>query len=102
MHCQINNTLQVILATDGTRTVSIFHYEDIQWGEEAQIGFNVGDGRTSFTLPEALSYLALNVDEYSNVGEPGVFIFRIDSKSNAKISRYALNFCCTIKYTYLY
>ena len=65
--------------------MSIFLYEDIQWGEEAQIGFNVGDGHTSFTLPEALSYLALNVDEYSNVGEPGVFVFRIDSKSNASV-----------------
>ena len=78
--CQINNTLQVILATDGTRTVSIFLYEDIQWGYNAQIGFNVGDGHTSFTLPEALSAQSLNVDENSNVGTPGVYVFQIDGK----------------------
>ena len=75
---QINNTLQVILATDRVRTVAIFLYNDIQWGQEAQIGFNNGDGYTSFTIPEALSIQALNVDETSNVGTPGVYVFQID------------------------
>ena len=45
---------------------------------EAQIGFNAGDGYTSFTLTEALSYQTQSIDERSNVGEPGFFVYRID------------------------
>ena len=56
----------------------IFIYHDIRWGERAQIGFNAGDGYTSFTLPEALSSQTLSIDRRSNVGEPGVFAYRID------------------------
>ena len=68
------------MATDGIRTASIFIYEDINWGAGAQIGFGAGDRDTSLTLPEALTNETLNVDEYSNVGEPGVFVYRIDSE----------------------
>ena len=70
-----------MLATDGVQTLAVFIYKDINWGEGAQIGFNAGDGYISFTLPEALSYQTRIIDERSNVGEPGVFIYRIDSKS---------------------
>ena len=70
-----------MLATDNVQTLAVFIYKDINWGERAQIGFNVGDGYTSFVFPEALSDQTQNIDEYSNVGEPGVFIYRIDSKS---------------------
>ena len=69
-----------MLATDGVQTLAVFIYRDINWGERAQIGFNVGDGYTSFTLPEALSSQTRNIDEHSNVGKPGVFVYRIDSK----------------------
>ena len=70
----------MLLSTDGTQTVSIFIYHDIRWGSEAQIGFNAGDGYTSFTLPDALTELTLGIDQRSNVGEPGVFMYRIDGK----------------------
>lgn len=72
-----------MLATDGVQTLAVFIYKDINWGERAQIGFNVGDGYTSFIFPEALSDQTRNIliNEYSNVGEPGVFVYRIDSKS---------------------
>ena len=51
------NTFQVVLATNGVRNTSYvaFIYEDIQWGQRAQVGFNAGDGCTFFTLPGALS-----------------------------------------------
>ena len=52
-----------------------------QWGVEAQIGFNAGDGRTSFTASEVLTEPTRNVDQLSNVGEPGVFVYHIDGKS---------------------
>ena len=70
-----------MLATDGVQTLAMFIYKDINWGEGAQIGFNAGDGYTSLTLPEALSNQTRSINERSNVGEPGIFIYDIDSKS---------------------
>ena len=61
-------------------SAAFFLYEDIQWGREAQIGFNAGDGFSSFSLPGALTEATLNADERSNVDHPGVFIYRIDSR----------------------
>ena len=69
-----------MLATDHIQTVAAFIYDNIQRGDGAQIGFNAGDGLTSFTLPIALSSLTLTIDDCSNVGQPGVFVFRIDRK----------------------
>ena len=74
------NTLQAVLATDHVQTVAVFIYDNIEWGERAQIGFNAGDGHAFFKLPGALSDETINMDEKSNVGEPGVFVYRIDSK----------------------
>lgn len=74
------NTLQAVLATDRILTVVMFIYNNIEWGGGAQIGFNAGDGHAFFKLPGALSDETINMDENSNVGEPGVFVYRIDSK----------------------
>ena len=70
-----------MLATDEVQTLAVFIYKDINWGQRAQIGFNVGDGYTSFVFPEALSDQTLYMDENSNVGKLGVYVHRIDSKS---------------------
>ena len=70
----------MVLATDSVQTIAVFIYHDITWGERAQIGFNAGDGYTSFIFPEALSNQTLSIDERSNVGEPGVFVYRIDGR----------------------
>lgn len=72
------NTLQVILAGDGSLSYVIFIYGDIQWGEGAQIGFNAGDGTVYFTIPGALSSATLNISQLSNVGSPGLFIYKVD------------------------
>ena len=69
-------------------TFAVFLYSDIQWGQRAQLGFNIGDGYSSFMLSEALTELTLDVDERSNVEKPGVFIYRIDSKIACKDSVY--------------
>ena len=72
----------MVLATDAfeTQTVAIFIYHDIEWGEGAQVGFNGGDGMASFTLPQALSNATISMHQYSNVGEPGIFVYPIDSE----------------------
>jgi hypothetical protein len=78
------NTFQVVLATDGIRTFVTFLYEEIQWsgdfGLSTTIGFNAGDGFRSFTLPDSLTADGiLNLDSTSNVGVPGVYMFRVDT-----------------------
>jgi hypothetical protein len=73
-----------VLGTNGTTTVAAFLYHDIQWGVRAQIGVNAGDGYSSFTLSEALADPVESVDNRTNVGLPGVFVFRIDSKNDSK------------------
>ena len=74
------NTLQVLLATDGLQTIAVLIYEDIQWGNRAQIGFNADDDNTYYMLPQALTSATLNMANLSNVDQPGVFVFRIDSE----------------------
>ena len=74
------NTFQAVLATDGNQTFVMFLYEDIQWGSaQTTIGFNAGDQSQSITLSESLTTEGvLNLDNTTNVGIPGVYIFRVD------------------------
>ena len=59
-------------------TFVFFIYGDIQWGDGANIGFNAGDGVKFFMDPGALTNQTLNIDEGSNVGVTGVYIYRVD------------------------
>ena len=78
---QARNTFQAVLATDGvSRSIAIFIYESVEWGENAQIGFSAGDEDRSFSLPISLTPLTLNVEERSNIGYPGIYIFELGGK----------------------
>ena len=59
-------------------TFVFFIYGDIQWGGGTNIGFSAGDGTRSFMVQGALTSQALNIDEGSNVGVTGVYIYRVD------------------------
>ena len=60
-------------------TFVFFIYGDIRWGSGANIGFDAGDGTgRSFMVPGALTNQTLNIDERSNVGVRGVYIYRVD------------------------
>ena len=59
-------------------TFVFFIYGDIQWGAGANIGFNAGDRTRFFMVPGALTNQTLNIDEGSNVGVTGVYIYRVD------------------------
>ena len=72
------NTFQVVIAADQQMTFVFFIYGDIQWGDGANIGFNAGDGTRFFMDPSALTNQVLNIDEGSNVGVRGVYIYRVD------------------------
>ena len=75
-----SNTFQLVVATNGVISTAAFLYGNIQWGEEAQIGFNAGDGFSSFSVPGALTDATVNIEDQSNVEHPGIFVYRIDSK----------------------
>ncbi len=75
------NTFQVVLATDGNLSFVICLYAEVQWGSGAQIGFNAGDGMNSFMTPAALTSATVDVDGSSNVGETGIYAFRVDQEA---------------------
>ncbi|XP_064386806.1 mucin-4-like [Halichondria panicea] len=75
------NTFQVVMASDGQRSFVIFVYDDIQWinGGSALAGINGGDGVRSVTVPGSLSLSIMNIMTTSNVGRPGVWMYRVDT-----------------------
>ena len=77
--CMQVNTFQAVLATDGNQTYVMFLYQDIQWSSATSIGLNAGDGSNFVTVPESLTVEGvLNLTNTSNVGLPGVYIYRVD------------------------
>ncbi len=78
---QVNTTFQIVMATDGQRSFVIFLYDDIQGtsGGDALAGINGGDGVRSVTVPGSLSEAIMNITTTSNVGRPGVWMYRVDT-----------------------
>ncbi|XP_041862481.1 sushi, nidogen and EGF-like domain-containing protein 1 isoform X2 [Melanotaenia boesemani] len=88
------NTFQVVLITDGELSFTIFQYNNVTWttgmhassggnvaglgGIAAQAGFNAGDGSRYFNIPGSRTADVVNVEETTNVGYPGRWVFRID------------------------
>ena len=69
----------MVLATDGTKSFVLFIYGDVTWGK-AGIGFDAGDGVRSYMLPGSLDESTQEVEESSNVGVEGVYMYRVDQK----------------------
>lgn len=69
----------MVIATDTFKTVAVFTYDDIQWGQRSQVGFYAGD-EYNYLLLRSHSSRLINMSGLTNVGEPGVFVYRIDSK----------------------
>ena len=87
------NTFQCVLAVSGDQTYVIYLYADglIQWttgdagdgidglgGDEALVGYNAGDGIISYTIPGSQTDAIIGVASVSNVGIPGMLVFRLD------------------------
>ncbi|XP_065916685.1 uncharacterized protein [Dysidea avara] len=85
------NTFQCVLATSRVQSFAIFLYADgeIQWttgdrsggdrgfyGTEALAGINAGDGINSDTIPGSLTSSIINIAQTSNVGIPGIWMFK--------------------------
>ena len=89
------NTFQVALLSNTNYSFAIFNYEDIQWyaassqggnpetgtgGKAAKIGFNRGNGTLWYGHKpfSENAQLMQSIAKYSNIKQPGRFIFRID------------------------
>ena len=70
-----------MIATDGQQTFVFFIYGDIEWGNDANIGFDAGDGVRSFMVPDALTSQSINIEDGSNVDVTGLYIYRVDLPS---------------------
>ncbi|CAJ0961135.1 unnamed protein product [Ranitomeya imitator] len=85
------NTFQVVLTVDGLRSIVMFRYQDIQWttgtasggdphtglgGTPAQAGFNTDT--EYFNIPFSRTEHIINIKSSSNVGIPGLWVFRVD------------------------
>ena len=79
-----------MLATSESQSFVIFLYVDLQWttgdsslgvdglgGIEALAGINAGDGVNSVTIPGSRTPNITNLVMTSNVGDPGVWIFKV-------------------------
>ena len=84
------NTFQCVLARGEAESFVIFLYADLQWttgdnsfgddglgGTEALAGINAGDGVNSVTIPGSRTPNITNLVMTSNVGDPGVWMFKI-------------------------
>ena len=94
--CLQTNTFQCVLATNGVESYVIFLYADgrIRWttgdnsggfrglgGTEALAGINAGDGVEFVTIPRSLTTRIINIDKTSNVGTPGIWMFKVNAGS---------------------
>ena len=75
-------TFQCILATDGIDSFVFFLYGDGEinsdFSHSAQVGLNAGNGVDFISVNGSLTSSIFNIDEESNVGCPGVFVFQVN------------------------
>uniref|UniRef100_A0A914C1P0 NIDO domain-containing protein n=2 Tax=Acrobeloides nanus TaxID=290746 RepID=A0A914C1P0_9BILA len=88
------NTYQLVLATDEIRSYAIFNYAHINWTssntagalqgrgglQSALAGFNGGNGTGWTSLPYSGEGRILKLQEFSNVGVPGRWLYRVDEQ----------------------
>ncbi len=71
-----------------------FFYGEMEWGEFSNIGFDpprFESGSESFMIPIALTNATVNIETTSNVGMPGVYVFRVDRMISQVGGMYNIN-----------
>ena len=66
----------MVLVTDGELSFALFSYGDIQWDTAAFIGFQ--SAIIYFDITKLSKFNTLELETTSNVGIPGLYIFRVD------------------------
>lgn len=91
------NTFQCVLATNEQDTFAFFLYADglIQWTlDGVQIGIDGGDQVKYYTVPDSLTPDIINITYTSNVNQPGVWIFKLDTHIiGGNVTRGTLTYC---------
>ena len=74
------NTFQCVFATSATESFVLFLYADgrIQRGNSALAGFNAGDGINYETVPGSRTLSIATISRTTNVGIPGIWMFKVD------------------------
>jgi len=81
----INNTFQVVIATDGKISFLIFNFGIMSWPNSqfemnSFFGYNAGDNINFYSYPDSFTNNITNVANSSNVNLPGKWIFIASSK----------------------
>ena len=90
MYCATfqTNTFQALLVTDGRHSFVVFNYLDdgISWTRgdasqvDAQVGFNFGGSiLRHFVVKTSRTAAIADIEEDSNTGSPGQYVYRVDS-----------------------
>ena len=94
------NTFQCILAADNVTSYVIYQYADdeIQWttssasggtdglgGKAALVGYNAGDCIRYKTVRESMTAEIIKITKTSNVGIPGVHVFKVDGTERCTV-----------------
>ena len=67
------------MVTDGEMSFVILHYGDIQWWVPGTfVGFI--DRSREFAIPPSAAETILDIETASNVGVPGLYIYRVDQR----------------------
>lgn len=85
----VSNTFQIVYATDGIRSFTFLLYNALQWSRSsnsqfAEAGFNAGNRLSFQRLPDTGTENITRLANTSNVGVPGLFIYRTDGIANAE------------------
>ena len=68
----------MVLATDGDKSFLLFSYGDIQWSGGGFIGFI--SPITQLVITDSGINSFENIETTSNVGIPGLYIYRVDQE----------------------
>ena len=83
------NTFQVVIATDGMRSMAVFNYAEDgidEAGGGALAGYNVGDGVRHLKLPGSLSEDIQYIDNTTgNTGRQGQWVLLLDDTGEPHI-----------------
>ena len=84
-----SNTFQMSYTTDGVRSFVFLLYNNLQWSQTnnnmyAQAGLNAGNRMTYVRLPYSGTANITKLTDASNVGVPGLFIFRTDESATSE------------------
>ncbi|KAK7099686.1 alpha-tectorin-like [Littorina saxatilis] len=83
---QPNNTMQIVVATDGVTSLVLLDYDAIVWTDGrsfypsvgTKVGFNKGDTKSFYLHPLSKSENLTQLPSTSNINEAGLFLYRVD------------------------